>query len=167
MNKKGISGCCIILLIFIGLYIIGSLIGINNEEYEEVIIKESNFKDIIEINSNSIRFDSIKYVKKMNIYPYTPNEKYKIVELNTTLENLGIQSSAYPIINSDLSLKVDKGYIYNAKGRVKTRGTTLPEDKEKLIFYFEILEDTYPTELIIDTYFEYPRIIHITEEDLR
>ncbi|MBU4300817.1 MAG: DUF4352 domain-containing protein [Nanoarchaeota archaeon] len=106
------------------------------------------------INDVSVTFDSVRFADKIDDYTKADNG-YKFAIIHVTAKNLGLEETQFPFSSTGSSymmnivLSVNKGYkykVFNSDYFFSIR----PEDTETVDFEFEILKDTYPTELYLE-----------------
>jgi len=106
------------------------------------------FQEPIIVDDISITFDSVRFADKIG--SSTADSGYKFVIIDITSRNVGSEKKYFPFDSYDMEIKVDKGYRYEYHYSSKEPSSMRPEDVETGYIVFEILEDTYPTELYID-----------------
>ncbi|MCD6591332.1 MAG: DUF4352 domain-containing protein [Candidatus Aenigmarchaeota archaeon] len=140
----------IILVIFLLIFISGCLTKL---EFQKPII----IKDV------SITFDSIMLTKVLD-NGLVSDKGYKFVVINITAKNIGTEERFFPFCclfypYANMRLEVDRGYRYRPhySNTLCYISMLRPEEVKKGCIIFEVLEDTYPTRLIINE--DYGRFI--------
>ena len=154
MNKK----ICVLILLLSVVFISGCISG-------KIISRQPTlleFKKPIVVNDVSITFDSVRFTNK--ITHHIADEGYKFVIINMTAENIGLEKKNFPFYFQDMEIKVNKGYVYTYKSG-KTISSLRPEDTEIGYVVFEILNNTYPTELCVNDWWYGKYILPMSQDD--
>lgn len=138
MNKR------YFLILIIGAILISGCINsdLPKEPTKLELRKSATIDDV------SVTFDSVSFVNKID---YTEADKgYKLVVITVTAKNLGLEEKQFPFLWGKKELKVDKGYKYEDHYKSKEPPSMRPEETKTGYLVFEILNDTYPTELYLE-----------------
>lgn len=143
MRKKVHILALLLAIILVSGCISGKVIA---EESKEPKLLE--FKRPIIVDNISITFDSIWITDKTDLY--VADDGYKFAIIYISAKNIGYEKKYFPLDFYDMKMTVNSGYKYEYHTASKDLFDMRPTDTEKGYVVFEILKDTYPTELYIE-----------------
>ena len=133
-----------LILIISAIFVCGCL---NDDVPKEPIKLELRTPTLID--DVLVMFSSVTLVKK---FDGTEAENgYKFAVIHVTAKNEGFTSNIFPFSGSlSKVLKVNKGYLYEDESLLSRDPSLMrPTELKRGHIVFEILEDTYPTELYL------------------